>query len=580
MSALAIGLRGRLFLVSVALMAGAVAAAGLYLEPRLVGWVEERTWSDLLHRADTARLVVEHTPTGRLQILAARLSGASGGRVTLVAPDGRKLGDSLIPSPDRVDGPEIEAAFRGDVGRDRRTSASTGVETLFLAVPWPRIGGRGAIRVAVPAATLEHAAGTVRALLIVGALVGLAVAALMSGLATSWFARWLRSLVARVRDAVDLSGAEAGRVRDDDLGGLAGTVGRMAAELERTVVSLAVERGRFEAVVEALDEGVVATDDNGTILVANTTARHLLDLPDDAEGRALLGFVRAPTLVALTRAARGGDAETRECRIGTRDERIVMARAAPLRRGGGVVLALRDVTNLRHLEGVRRDFVANVSHEIRTPISVIRANAETLLDGALEDPQAARAFTDAIHRHADRLSRLVEDLLDLARIESGRLDLSPRRLELAVLVRGVVEDLRPVADERRHALAVEIPEDLAVRGDPEALDHALSNLVDNALQYTPPGGQVTVRARPADGAVRVEVVDDGPGIPAQQRDRIFERFYRVDPGRSRDRGGTGLGLSIVKHLVTAMGGSVGVEVARPDASERPGSVFWFTLPAA
>jgi len=228
---------------------------------------------------------------------------------------------------------------------------------------------------------------------------------------------------------------------------------------------------------------------------------------------------------------------------------------------------------MRRLENVRRDFVANVSHELRTPVAVIRANAETLLAGAKDDPVMGPKLIDGLHRNAERLARILADLLDLSRLDAGqyRMDLS------TVAVKAVTEQsltaVEPQATAREVTIDVEIPDDLTVRADPKALDQIFVNLIDNAVKYTRAKGHVWVAARAEDAHVRIEVRDDGPGIADKHRERVFERFYRADPSRSREAGGTGLGLSIVKHLAESMGGAVGVEPNTPN-----GSIFWLKLP--
>jgi two-component system phosphate regulon sensor histidine kinase PhoR len=231
------------------------------------------------------------------------------------------------------------------------------------------------------------------------------------------------------------------------------------------------------------------------------------------------------------------------------------------------------VTNVRRLESVRRDFVANVSHELRTPVAVIRANAETLLGGAKDDPQMAAKLIDGLHRNAERLARILADLLDLSRLDAGQY-----RLELApVAVRAVTEQslsaVEPQAQKRGVTVEVAVPDAITVKADPKALDQILVNLIDNGVKYTRPEGHVWVEAREVGETVRIEVRDDGPGIADKHRERVFERFYRADPSRTREAGGTGLGLSIVKHLVESMGGEVGVEANAPR-----GSIFWLRLP--
>lgn len=234
---------------------------------------------------------------------------------------------------------------------------------------------------------------------------------------------------------------------------------------------------------------------------------------------------------------------------------------------------LEDVTTMRRLETMRRDFVANVSHELRTPVAVIRANAETLMAGAKDDPQMATRLIDGLHRNAERLARILADLLDLSRLDAGQY-----RLEIApTSVRAVTEQslstLESHALSRNITTVVHVADTLAVHADPKALDQILVNLIDNAIKYANPQGRVWIEANELGDDVRIDVRDDGPGIPEKHRERVFERFYRADPSRSREAGGTGLGLSIVKHLVESMGGTVGVEANVPR-----GCIFWFTLP--
>jgi two-component system phosphate regulon sensor histidine kinase PhoR len=263
----------------------------------------------------------------------------------------------------------------------------------------------------------------------------------------------------------------------------------------------------------------------------------------------------------------------------------VLVRTGPLRARGAAsaVLVFNDVTDLRRLEAVRRDLVANVSHELRTPLTAIRGYAETLQDGALKDPERAAEFIAIIHRHAERLSRLLDDLLELSRLEAGSRPLKREPVTLGPVVGRALDLVRPKAETRQVLLQVELSERWGkdgpeLVGDTEALEQVLVNLVDNAVKYTPPGGRVRLALGPSagdGGTVRVTVSDTGVGIERAQLPRVFERFYRVDSGRSRDTGGTGLGLAIVKHLTQAMGGRVGVE-----SEIGKGSTFWLELPLA
>jgi len=253
----------------------------------------------------------------------------------------------------------------------------------------------------------------------------------------------------------------------------------------------------------------------------------------------------------------------------------VLARVAAIPGRDGCILMLEDVTAMRRLETIRRDFVANVSHELRTPVSIIRANAETLIGGAKDDPRFSTKLIDGLHRNAERLARILTDLLDLSRLDAGQYRVEPVDVDVRGVAEQAIAALERTAGDRQVAVTLAAGDGLVVRADPKALDQVLVNLIDNAIKYSTTGGHAWVEAQPRGDRVRIEIRDDGPGIAPRHRDRIFERFYRVDPGRSREIGGTGLGLSIVKHLVESMGGQVGV-----DGNEPRGSTFWVELPRA
>jgi len=413
-----------------------------------------------------------------------------------------------------------------------------------------------------------------RTVLVVATLVVLATTAIAMVTAARSVSRALRVLLAGAQRVADDARRRIPQADDTMIAGLAGSFQQIAGELDHALRSLAIERNRFEAVLQTMAPAVLALDAERRVTTVNRGARRLLGLPEVVEGRALVELVRLPGLHALLERAREGHTELADIDLPGPGQHQVLGRAT-LQPDGGVVVVLDDVTEVRRLERVRKDFVANVSHELRTPISVIKANAETLLEGALEDPSAARRFVEGLYRHADRLSRLVTDLLDISRLESGRRELLGELVDLGEAVEEVIAGLEGEADAKGVSLAGVVPDGLEVHADAKALEQVLFNLVDNAIKYSPAGASVQIAAQTAGNDVRIEVRDDGPGIDPKHRVRIFERFYRVDPGRSREMGGTGLGLSIVKHLVEAMGGEVGVEPRRPR-----GSVFWFILRSA
>ncbi|MFI5347403.1 MAG: two-component system histidine kinase PnpS [Elusimicrobiota bacterium] len=525
---------------------------------------------------------------GSAQAEARAVAEACGCRATLIAPDGRLAGDSelddaaLARAENHSTRPEVAAAFAGAPGLATRHSVTVGREMLYAASPIER-GTRtlGAARLSVPLTEVEKQVGRVRALVLWTTLAALLVALAAAGA----LARGVARPVAEMADAARriAGGDYAARVRDlsgDELGVLGGALNELAARVSETVGELSRDKSQLAAVLDQMSEAVVAVDSAGAVLVVNPALSRLLGVaPEAARGRRYLETLRHNGIVELIgRVLREGRPVVQEIRLFAPEELVFDAHAAPLVSGGrigGALLVLHDITRLRRLEQVRRDFVANVSHELRTPLASIRGFAETLRAGAVDDRENRMEFLRTIEEHSDRLTKLVDDLLDLSAIESGhrapRLDPVDLHAALGTAARAAA----PVAEERRVALevlpAAGLPRALA---DADQLGQILSNLLGNALKYTEPGGRVEVSAEPWKDGVRITVRDTGVGIPEEDLPRVFERFYRVDKARGREAGGTGLGLSIVKHLVEAQGGEVSVESRQPG-----GSSFRFTLRA-
>ena len=584
-----IGVRGKLFLVSVSLVLAVVLLSGVYLEAQLRSWAQSRAQDELQGHARMVRVLLEadRAGLGDADALADRLAAPTEARVTIIAGDGRVLGDSeftadgLSRMESHVDRPEVVAALRDGLGAARRYSHSLATDMLYVALPFQRAGegtaGGGVVRVARP---LREVDAAVRRLWIAFAVAGVFAvlgAVLLSALASHFLSRTLRGLVQDARRMVE-TGERSKLLTvppQDEIGGLAGSLNRMAEELESAVAALASERSRFEAVLESMDEGVIALDQRQQLTMINRAALGLLSLSFEHDGSTLAERIPIPSLHNIVARALDGHPERQECDTRTTPPRQILAYASPLRSGQGAVVVMHDVTEIRRLERVRRDFVANVSHELRTPVSIIRLNAETLLDGALERPEIARKFLEAQMRNADRLAALVSDLLEISRIEAGTYEIHLDFIPIAPIVERTVDSVEQLAGEKNLTIHCDVPQGLSAWADAEALEHVLLNLVDNACKYTPAGGEVKVRARAEGERVRIEVEDNGPGIEPRHRARIFERFYRIDKGRSREVGGTGLGLAIVKHLAEAMDATVGVEAAKPQ-----GSVFSVTLTGA
>jgi len=362
----------------------------------------------------------------------------------------------------------------------------------------------------------------------------------------------------------------------DELAELGSHLDLIAATLSSTLGGLRADVDLQRRILEAMHEGVVVVDRDGRVILVNPALRAMLLLGADAVGKLLMETVRHAQLHAMLEDARESpDDHPVEIELPGLKPRRVLVQAAPLSGDDeGMLFVFVDVTELRRLESLRRDFVANASHELRTPIAAVRSATETLRNGALSDGVAAARFLDIIERNSVRLQNLVEDMLELSKLESNEFQLKRERVDLERVVPLVLALFRERAEKKGVRLAAELAAPVpAIEGDARALEHVLSNLVDNAVKYCPAGASIMVRAAVDGQRVKLVVTDTGPGIAPEHLSRVFERFYRVDAGRSRDLGGTGLGLSIVKHMVEAMRGKVSVE-----SRVGKGSTFVVSLP--
>ena len=356
---------------------------------------------------------------------------------------------------------------------------------------------------------------------------------------------------------------------------IVGSIQQLGLELESTMRKLGRHKDRLGSILEGMSEGVIALDQEGLITLINPVCCEMLGLPGyrEVRGCQISRWVSDASLLDAIQYLLAGGHPTLQVEV-TIDEapKRVLSTSLTPKRDGGCILVLTDVTEVRRLERIRRDFVANVSHELRTPVSVMTACAEALSDGALEDEEAAKQFIASIERNALRLGTLISDLLTLSRIEAGQQPLLVHSVKIEPLVAHCLDLVKAKAQKRRQNLVSNIPADWAVRADSNALEQVLVNFLDNAIKYTQEEGTIEVATEATDGWIEIKVKDNGPGIPAKHRSRLFERFYRIDKGRSRDMGGTGLGLSIVQHLTHAMGGGVGMRSNTPN-----GSIFWVRL---
>jgi len=358
---------------------------------------------------------------------------------------------------------------------------------------------------------------------------------------------------------------------DDELGGVARAMDAAVHELGRRLGGLERDRARMEAILASMVEGVLVVDGQGRLQLVNEAARHMLKLGSEASGRPYVEAIRHPGIVQqLGRALAGEPVEGLEFSLPAERSRTLVSRVAPVVAAGrGAVLVLHDITDLRKADQIRRDFVANVSHELRTPLTAVKGYVEALMDEP-DDEEARQRFLEIIHRHAARMERLVQELLRLARLDAGQEAVEYAPCDVQAVVSSVLADFEPaIAEKHQRAEATVAPDARALVVDPAKMHDILRNLIENAVNYTPDGGAITVAAAIEGDRHVLTVRDTGPGLPEDDLTRVFERFYRVDKSRARP-GGTGLGLAIVKHLVQVMGGTV-------TAANQPGGGAVFTV---
>jgi two-component system phosphate regulon sensor histidine kinase PhoR len=536
----------------------------------------------LLAEAYAGRFFTEQPPAD-LEAEIVRLGHAANLRITLIQPGGKVLADS-----DRDPGvmenhwsrEEVQGALNGPFGVAERSSATVGHAMMYVArAVRHQAKVAGVVRVALPLRAVEAQILALRATITAGAGMG-AILALAVGMVIS--SRVLQPVSEMTEVAEGMRSGRYDRrilhLPHDELGVLGDTLNRLGHKVSEQITTISQEQAQLRSMLAAMVEGVIAVDAEDRVMFCNPAACQMLGVKDGncAHFRDLSGA--APELSDLPRQARAsGGAVRQEIALERGGADLALDAHATLFEGhaGGVVVVLEDITNLKRLERVRRDFVANVSHEIKTPLTSIKGYVETLLTGALHDETNNVRFLRKIEDHVGRLSNIVQDLLSLAKIEAQEGSAPLRPVDWHPIMESVIRRQEPAILHRGLSCKMESERPGPVLGDEEAMTQVLENLLDNAVKYTPAPGSIHLRLFRDNGFVGVEVADTGYGIPERDLERIFERFYRVDKARSREMGGTGLGLSIVKHLVQTMHGEVSVE-----SEVGKGSRFRVLLPSA
>ncbi len=551
----------RLMAVTVAVLIVTVLVLVVAAELWIRSDLEQELRGNLERQASLLREALPRDPLAWGQF-ATRFGAAGGIRITLMDRNGRVRADTDVPAAElnQVENhaarPEMAAALAGRTGQAKRPSSTIGRDLMYVAIPGgPAVGGPGVIRVALPLDQVDAVVWRRQRSVLVAALLALALGVLLASVAGRSIARPLTETALAARAIAAGTTPHFPHSGIPDVDALVGALRGMHEELEARFDALRRKQAETEMLVNAMVEGVISSDARGRVLTANPAARRLLGYSADRplpELQVLFHQKAAREVVNAT--LQGETIPDREILL---DDRTCLVSARPLPEGGAV-LVLHDLTDLRRLEVIRRDFVANVSHELKTPLTSISGYAETLLSEGVGS-ETSKRFLETILANAHRMQQLVDDQLDLSRIESGTWRPAPRWIQAEPALGDVWNELDLPA-RGAHRFSSEIaPGAEKIFVDPDALRQVLVNLYDNARRYTPAGGRVTVSAKPEAGGVRISVRDTGTGIGGDHLFRIFERFYRADPSRSRAEGGTGLGLAIVKHLVESHGGRVWAE---------------------
>ncbi|MEJ2007603.1 MAG: ATP-binding protein [Acidobacteriota bacterium] len=573
----------KLLIAAFLLMAGTLLGLNFYLTRFTVRLQTENTQRRLKAEAEILADEAAQIPQSKLEQWSRQAEARAHAHVSVIDPEGVVLADSREPSkgqPNRADLAEVQKAFKGTVGTSVRRDPTLNEEVYYFAVPLNYQGQPGfALQLAAPLTDVRTAIKTLHDEIWVASLVALLLALGIAYFFSQSFTRRVNNLKVFAENLDKVPSPERVLLQGkDELGDLGRSLERTRTRLRELVDRLSLESASREGILASMVEGVLAVDSELRITFCNDSFRRVIGTPAPvAEHQPLLEVLRDPELLEMfTRVLESRQSMKRRVRLAGAEGRSFEVQVTPLAGPGrnGVIAIFYDITDLERLERVRRDFVANVSHELRTPLTAISGYAETLLEGGLEDQQNNRKFVEIIKAHATRLGNIASDLLVLSELESERPAVESRPVSVRATVETALKIVEPAAELSGIAINCGQLEEAEVLAEKGRLEQALVNLLDNAIKFNRPHGEVHLDVKREDSKIRITVADTGIGIPSTDLSRIFERFYRVDKARSREMGGTGLGLSIVKHVIERMNGTVSVE-----SQLGKGSTFTVLLPA-
>ena len=577
-----------IFIITVALV---FLGVFFYLDNNLTGYTYQRIKENLLKQLNLSASMLEKAKdisynSYSLDSVADTIGKDLDVRVTIIAMDGKVYGDSKIDGEslynidNHANRPEVQTALGGGIGEIERFSDTLKTDKLYMARTFGQGPSKGIIRLAVPLSDIKIISQRLKNVLAAAFILAFLLSIVLFFIVSGWISRPLKEIswIAKNIAHGDFSKRPSVLFKDE-IGMLAESIQFMSDQIKSKIEEVNTNKLRLEAVLLSMFEGVIVIDKSGSIILINQALKELLQIQENPSGKTTIEIIRNADIqdIADSVLKRPSGVLSKEISLLSPVERSLMVHATPVIRDGkneAAVLVFHDITELRRLERIRKDFVANVSHELRTPASNIQGYAETLLQGAINDKENAKEFLGIIHADSQRLAALINDLLDLSRIESGKVTLNLENHNLQDIIDNTYNKVSKSVKEKRIKFSAETADNAkTIYCDRDKMAQVLLNLVENAVKYTPADGEITVKSSKEGGSIKIEIVDTGIGIPEEHIPRIFERFYRVDKARSRELGGTGLGLAIVKHIVQSHSGEVWV-----NSIPSKGSTFSFTIP--
>lgn len=509
-------------------------------------------------------------------------------RVTIIGVDGRVLGDSDLDGDElknienHLYRPEVQDALRKGIGESKRFSTTVKKDMLYIAAAFGKEKTEGVVRLALPLSDMAVLSGYLKKTLLITLIIAFFVAVAASIGASSYISKPINyiAMAAKEISAGDFS-RKIRVTSNDEIGALANTFNNMSEEIRFQIEEATEKRTQLEAVLFSMFDGLMVVDSKCKIILMNAALKKLFSIEQEPFGKSPIELIRNVGIQEIAESVLQAydGVKKKELSVMFAEEKSLIIHGTPIMRDGkilGGVLVFHDVTDLKRLEMIRKDFIANVSHELRTPVSNIKGYSETLLEGALDEKKNAKEFVEIISKSAERLVQLIDDLLDLSKIESGKISIDRGTCSMKNITQKALDEMLKTGKRKNINITNNIPDTVPdVSADEYMILQVLLNLLDNSIKYSNGDNNIDIQAHETEGFVRVDIKDQGIGIPENDLPRIFERFYRVDKARSRELGGTGLGLSIVKHIIQEHGGEVSVESVLGK-----GSTFSFTLPKA